>query len=223
MKVCVSKNRMDKDRNAREYNEFAKTVFAPVYPVIAARILKKCNINKGFCLDVGSGPAHLAIALASFSDLTVYALDNARPMIAIAQENIDGYNLEKRVKPIFGDVSDLPFDDESIDLVVSRSSFFFWQNLPRGFSECLRVLKPGGMASIGWGFGDATLKKEIVSTMRTRDPDWDRSVREGMIRCNPHIVRSSLVAAGIFEYELVNDNSGYWVFFWKGDPGLDLE
>ncbi len=214
---------MDEERNARSFNEVAKTVFAPVYPVIAARILKKCNINQGFCLDVGCGPAHLAIALASFSDLTVYALDNARPMMAIVQENIDEYKLEKRVKPIFGDVSDLPFDKESIDLVVSRGSFFFWQNLPRGFSECLRVLKPGGMACIGGGFGDDRLKNEIVSAMQKRDPDWNRKVRERMARCNPHVVRSSLAAAGIFEYELLHDESGYWIYFWKGDPGLDIE
>jgi SAM-dependent methyltransferase len=223
VKSCTSKRRRDGEKDAREYNEVAKTILAPVYPVIAARILKKCNINQGFCLDAGCGPALLAIALASFSDLTVYALDNERPMMAFAQENIDDYKLEKRVKPIFGDVSDLPFDNESIDLVVSRGSFFFWQNLARGFSECLRVLKPGGMACIGGGFGDNRLKNEIVSAMRVRDPDWNRKVRERLVRCNPHVVRSSLAAAGIFEYELLVDGSGYWIYFWKGDPGLEFE
>lgn len=44
-----------------------------------------------------------------------------------------------------------PVGDEAFDLVVSRESYHFWQNLPTAFTEILRVMKPGGTAYIGGG------------------------------------------------------------------------
>jgi ubiquinone/menaquinone biosynthesis C-methylase UbiE len=199
--------------SAATYNEIAQTVFFPIYPVIADQILRKAGIDRGTCLDVGSGPGHLAIALATLSDLRVYALDNSRPMQEIAGKNITKYGMGKRVVPVFGDVHAIPFDDASLDLVVSRGSFFFWRNLSQGFLECRRVLRPGGMAYIGGGFGNIRLRDEIVTTMRGRDPSWEEK-RKGWYRhCSPHIVRSALAAAGIFEYDIIDDDSGYWIWF----------
>lgn len=211
---CV-KNDMQTRERAEYYNDLAQTIFFPVYPVIAHQILKRADIDNGSCLDVGSGPAHLAIALATLSDLTVFALDNAKSMCRIAEANVEKYRLGRRVKPVFGDVNAIPFGNASMDLVVSRGSFFFWENLPRGFSECLRVLKPGAMAYIGSGFGNTRLRDEIATRMSERDPGWEEKRRGWYANCSPHIVRSALAAAGIYEYDLIQDDSGYWVCFSK--------
>ncbi len=203
------------EQTAADFNKIAQTIFFPIYPVIAHQILKKADIDTGLCLDIGSGPGHLAIALATLSDLTVFALDNAEPMCRIAETNVAKYRLERRVRPVFGDVKAIPFGTSSMDLVVSRGSFFFWNDLTRGFVECLRVLKPGGMAYIGGGFGNARLRDEIVRRMQERDPGWEEKRRGWYRNCSPHIVRSALAAAGIFEYNLIQDDSGYWVCFGK--------
>jgi ubiquinone/menaquinone biosynthesis C-methylase UbiE len=216
MESCMAKNRKYTEKTAAEYSEIAQTIFFPIYPVIAHQILNKADIDTGSCLDVGSGPGHLGIALATLSDLTVYALDNAKPMMNIAQANVGRYRLERRVKPVFGNVNAIPFDTSSMDLVVSRGSFFFWENLSRGFSECMRVLRPGGMAYIGGGFGNAHLRDEIFIQMRKRDPGWEEKRRSWYANCSPHIVRSALAAAGISEYDIIQDDSGYWVCFGKG-------
>ncbi|MDD1693426.1 MAG: class I SAM-dependent methyltransferase [Methanoregula sp.] len=205
------------EKTAAEFNEIARTIFFPVYPVIAHQILKKADIDTGTCLDVGSGPGHLAIALATLSDLHVYAMDHARPMLRIAEANVGKYRLEQRVTPVFGDVKKIPFDDASMDLVVSRGSFFFWDNLSRGFSECMRVLRPGGIAYIGGGFGNARLRDEIVIRMRERDPDWQEKRRGWYANSNPPVVRSALAVAGISGYELTEDDKGYWVCFDKDE------
>jgi hypothetical protein len=102
-----------------------------------------------------------------------------------------------------------------MNLVVSRGSFFLWESLSRGFSECMRVLRPGGMAYIGSGFGNARLRDEIVVQMHDRDPSWEEKQRSRYARSSPHIVRSALAAAGIFEYDLIENDSGYWVCFSK--------
>ena len=211
MNTSCRENDIQTRENAEYYNEIAQSIFFPIYPVIAHQILKKADIDTGLCLDVGSGPGHLAIALATLSDLTVFALDNSELMCRIAEVNVEKYRLERSVRPVFGDVAAIPFGPSSIDLVVSRGSFFFWENLARGFAECLRVLKPGGVAYIGGGFDNARLRDEITVRMRERDPEWEEKRRGWYAKCNPHIVRSALAAAMIFEYDLIHDDSGYWV------------
>jgi ubiquinone/menaquinone biosynthesis C-methylase UbiE len=210
-------NDIPDQKKAEYYNDIAQTIFFPIYPVIAHQILKNADIDEGSCLDIGSGTGHLAIALATLSDLTVFGLDNSDPMCTIADANVKKYRLERRVRPVFGDVKAIPFDTASMDLVVSRGSFFFWENLSRGFSECMRVLRPGGMAYIGGGFGNARLREEIVVRMRERDPEWEEKRRGWYANCSPHIVRSALAAAGILEYDLIQDDSGYRVCFYKGE------
>ena len=202
-------------KTAEEYNEIAQEIFFPIYPVIANQILEMTGIDHGSCLDAGSGPGHLAIALATLSDLTVYSMDNSRPMNRISRQNIARYRLDQRVIPVLGDVREIPYDDSSMDLVVSRGSFFFWENLSEGFSECMRVLKPGRTAYIGGGFGNARLREEISAQMGERDPSWEEKRKCWYRNCSPHIVRAALASAGIFEYDLIDDDSGYWVTFTK--------
>ena len=209
------KNEIQTIEKAEYYDDVAQTILFPIYPVIAHQILKKTDIDTGLCLDVGSGSGHLAIALATLSDLTVFALDNSEPMCRIAGANVAKYRLEQRVRPVFGDVKAIPFNTSSMDLVVSRGSFFFWKSLTGGFAECMRVLRPGGMACIGSGFGNARLRDEIIVQLRERDPEWEENQRGWYRKCSPHRARSALAAAGIFEYDLIQDDSGYWVCFGK--------
>lgn len=217
MQNCPVKHPTHTDETAADFNGIAQTIFFPIYPVIAHQMLRKAGIDTGVCLDVGSGPAHLAIAIASLSSLTVFALDNAEPMCKIAESNIACYDMERRVNVTRGDVNAIPFGDASIDLVVSRGSFFFWENLSQGFAECMRVLKPGGMACIGGGFGNARLRDEVAAKMRERNPEWETNRQKWSQNCSPPKVRSALAAAGISRYNLVQDDSGYWVMFHK--PG----
>jgi len=199
--------------NSVHYNDLVQTVFFPVYPVIAHQILKRADIDRGQCLDIGCGPGNLSLSLATLSDLRVFAMENSRNMCRIAKENIQKYRLDARVRPVFGHPEMIPFDDDCMDLVVSGGSFFFWKNLSAGFAECRRVLKPGGMAYIGGGFGTAELRDTIASRMRTIDPSWDAKCDDTYMRCHPKEVRAALAGAGISGYDLILDDSGYWIVF----------
>jgi SAM-dependent methyltransferase len=212
--TCWSK-RECRPENAEYYNDLVQTVFFPSYPVIAHQILKRADIDTGWCLDAGCGPGNLAIALATLSDLMVFAMDNSRTMCRVAEKNVQKYRLDLRVKPIFGNAEAIPFEDASMNLVVSGGSFFFWENLSLGFAECMRVLRPGGMAYIGGGFGTAELRDTIASRMRTLDPAWEAKRDRLYASRNPHTVRTALAAAGIFEYDLIQDESGFWICFSK--------
>jgi ubiquinone/menaquinone biosynthesis C-methylase UbiE len=215
MNAGCQKQDPENRKKAEYYNTLAQTVFFPAYPVIANQILERSGIDHGFCLDIGSGPAHLALALATLSDLKVCAMDNSSPMCSIAEENIRKYRLERRVRAIFGNVDAIPLNSGSMDLVVSRGTVPFWNSLPRGLSECLRVLRSGGAACIGNGFGSLRIHNEILSAMRERDPAWEVKWAERSRDYSAARFRPALAHAGVRNYEIIDDDSGFWVWFRK--------
>jgi ubiquinone/menaquinone biosynthesis C-methylase UbiE len=196
-------------------DRIAKTVFAPVYPVIAEQVLERCEITSGRCLDVGSGPGSLGIALARASDLTVTLLDSSPEMLETAGGNIREAGLSGRLSLLAGDVHDIPLPGGSVDLVVSRGSIFFWEDLPRAFSEIHRVLAPGGKTYVGGGFGTAELRDAILVAMTKKDPDWKNFRDRNLGPDNQEHVAGVLADLG-FSHRIVSDDSGFWVMMEKG-------
>jgi ubiquinone/menaquinone biosynthesis C-methylase UbiE len=202
-------------KQARAFDETASKIFAPIYPVIARQILERTGISRGVALDAGSGPAHLSMALAQESELKLFAFDASPMMLEIAYEHITDAGLVKRVVPVLGDVHDIPFEDNSIDLIVSRGSWFFWDNLDLAFKEMYRVLSPGGMTYVGGGFGNVQLKEAIHAAMAEKDPEFSKGVSNRMMRNNPDRIRNELEKAGIRTYDLIQDDSGFWLIIRK--------
>ncbi|MDK2863085.1 MAG: hypothetical protein PWQ46_795, partial [Methanomicrobiaceae archaeon] len=134
-------------KSAEGFARIAREVFAPIYPVIAEQVLAWSGIRDGLCLDLGSGPGLLSVALAEKSDLTVIALDADPAMARIAQETAAGRT--DRVAPVNGDVHSMPVRDDTASLIVSRGSLFFWEDRVQAFREIERVLRPGGVAFVG--------------------------------------------------------------------------
>ena len=50
--------------DAERYDQLTRTTYAQIYPVIAEQILERTRISRGICVDIGSGPGPLSIALA---------------------------------------------------------------------------------------------------------------------------------------------------------------
>jgi ubiquinone/menaquinone biosynthesis C-methylase UbiE len=203
--------------DARQYDEFARTTFVRIYPAIAEQILERTGITKGTCLDVGSGPASLAIAIASLSELRVTALDSSPEMFALAQKNIRTLCMEDLVFPVIGDVHAIPAPEATFNLVISRGSYHFWEDLPAAFMEICRVLGPGGMAYIGGGYGSARIRDEVRAGRKERgivdDPDHPARTRFRKFRAGE--IESSIEAAGIRDYRIINDDSGFWMVITK--------
>jgi SAM-dependent methyltransferase len=103
----------------------------------------------GRVLEVGSGPGHLAIRLAAEHGLNVVGIDLDPEMIDHARENADEAGGHGRA-PEFAvaDVAELPFEDDSFDVVLSTMSMHHWTEPERGLAEIGRVLRPGGRALI---------------------------------------------------------------------------
>jgi len=202
----------ESDRKAaKEMDDIVKTVFSPIYPMMAKQIASQTGIAKGVCVDLGSGPAALSISLAKATDLKVYALDPSPYSYEIAIRNIEGQGLSKRIVPVIGSVEDIPFSNDFADLIVSRAAIFFWLDLPRAFEEICRILKPGGKTHIGGGFGSAALKKAILKEMTQRNPRFEKTVKSRMGPDNIARIKAALRNARIPEYDITEDETGFWI------------
>ncbi|WP_298667984.1 class I SAM-dependent methyltransferase [uncultured Methanofollis sp.] len=198
-------------RDATGFDRIATRIFSPLYPVIAERLLLWSGKRDGLCVDLGTGPGLLAIALARTSGMDVLALDLSAEMLGFAGGHIRDAGLEDRVFPLLGDVHTLPFRDGTVDLFVSRGSIFFWEDRVRAFAETYRALAPGGVAYLGGSFGTKALKEEIFQKMREVNPDWDRDVGRRSGRADPAALLSDLARAGLFSARIKEDEAGFWV------------
>ena len=200
---------------ARKYAAFAAEVFAPIYPVIARQIDGRCGVREGLCIDIGAGPAHLAMALAKITSLALCAMDFSPAILAIARENIAEEGLAERVSPIAGDVHRMPFRDNSVSLIVSRGSMRFWRSRPAALREMRRVLRSGGKGYVGGGAGNGELSEEIGRRMAKWDPEWCRRPFKKSGGKDAAVWSHIMEKAGFSRYEIINDDSGFWVSFEK--------
>lgn len=215
MEQDMTKDRKWGNTTATEFNEIAQNIFSPIYPVIARQAVECCGFHRGFCIDAGCGPGHLAIALAAVSGFRIDALDFSHDMLACAEKNISKAGMSGRVRTVHGDVHALPYDDCSVDLVVSRGSVFFWDAPAKAFSEIYRVLRSGGRTFIGGGFGTPELKAAITAKMRENNPSWEEKVRGNMGPGKDAELRKCLKDAQIPDVEIIRDESGFWIMMRK--------
>jgi ubiquinone/menaquinone biosynthesis C-methylase UbiE len=196
----------------------AEHIFAPIYPVIAAHIVKESGINQGICLDLGCGIASLGIAVAEITDLQVYGVDFSTKMCRLSKDKAHRHCLSDKVTPLQADVHLLPFRNNCADLIVSRGSVFFWKDMPMAFREISRVLAPGGQAWIGGGFGTKELKAQIAEKMVEIDPDWQTASKK---RLSPENIQAMQEAGKQTEIpsRVVQDDSGFWVVLSKESKG----
>jgi SAM-dependent methyltransferase len=90
----------------------------------------------GRVLEVGCGWGELAEWIARETGADVVAVDLSPRMVDLARE--------RGVDARLADVEELPFADETFDVVVAAWMLYHVPDLERGLAEIARVLRPGG-------------------------------------------------------------------------------
>ena len=95
-------------------------------------------------LDIGCGGGVNVKRFSSMSKNKIYGLDYSKKSV---EESIK-YNSEGietgQVGILEGSVSNIPFEDESIDIVTGFETIYFWPDLKEDLKEIKRVLKRDG-------------------------------------------------------------------------------
>ena len=107
------------------------------YPDILAELEKEDFTN---VLDAGCGTgAVISLLSEKYPDKHYTGIDLSPKMIEVSMAK-----KAKNAKFICGDCENLPFDDNSFDVVTCSMSFHHYPNPVDFFRSCERVLRPGG-------------------------------------------------------------------------------
>ena len=157
------------DKPEISFDEIAQEIFYPIYEEIANSVIEITNVNSGRLLDVGCGGGHVGFAVmdkGNFDSCTFADINEQTTQLIKKRGEERGF--ANKVTSVITDVHNLPFDDNSFDLVVSRGSMPFWDDQIKAFSEIYRVLDENGCAFIGCGLGSCKLQKQIKDEMKSR-------------------------------------------------------
>ena len=139
-------------------------------------------------LDIGcGGGATLQRLLKRSQGSTVYGIDISEESVAKARQ-VNARVLNKQVFVCQGSAEQLPYDDETFDLVTAVETVYFWPHLPACFQEVRRVLKQGG-------------KFAILIEVVEGDSMWTNVV-EGMKVYSPEELQALLNEAGFIHTEI---------------------
>ncbi len=129
---------------AAQYDYYLGPLFFEPYAIEVANRIDASVVETALELAAGTGivTRHLWKLLSKKARLI--ASDISTDMLEIAKEKLKGENIEWQII----DANKLPFEDNSIDLIVCCFGYMFVPDRIRAYSEALRVLKPNGMLLI---------------------------------------------------------------------------
>jgi len=103
------------------------------------------SLDAPLVLDVATGTARLPLTLLEQGSFRgqIVGLDHSRRMLAVAAEKTEGF--DHRLTLIWCNAADLPFPDDSIDVVTCLEMLEFTPSPEAQLAEVIRVLHPGGL------------------------------------------------------------------------------
>ncbi len=131
-------------------------------------------------LEIGAGTGYFTLNMLRAGLIGEATCSDISPgMLSMLQANAERLGLEVKTKP--ADAEQLPFEDESFDLVFGHAVLHHIPDLERAFGEFERVLAPGGtllFAGEPSRYGDrlAGVPKRFATTVA---PLWRRVIGAG--------------------------------------------
>ena len=172
------------------HSKLAKWGFAKIYAKSNAKVL-----------DIGcGGGANIANWLAKCTNGHVSGIDYSKVSVA-ESEKLNAIAIKQgKCDIVYGDVSSMPFDDESFDCVSAFETVYFWADLEKCFAEVRRVMKSGGTFLI-CNESDGT---------NSKDEKWAKKIG-GMKIYNEMQLRTMLEKVGFFDIKSFADAKKHWL------------
>lgn len=157
---------------ARDWADFGESTASDLFNSILQKI-KRVNGSK--LLDVGCG-AGMFCQIASGHGFKVSGFDASESLIAIARERMPRAEFQS------GEMEELPYADQSFDVVTGINSFQFAGDIENALREAKRVTKKDGQVIIAvWGKPEdceATLIFSALGPFMPKPPNEQGSVRK---------------------------------------------
>src|SRR5687768_15321238 len=123
------------------YDNFLGPLFFEPYAIEVSKRIDPLPVSLALEIAAGTGRVtrHIRKRLAASAKLI--ASDISGDMLAEAKKKLSHLDIDWQNI----DAQQLPFSDNSVDLVVCCFGYMFVPDKPKAFAEVYRVLKPGGL------------------------------------------------------------------------------
>lgn len=108
----------------------------------AIKLLKPENPKT--ILDIATGTGDFALEALTLKPEKIIGIDISEGMLEVGRKKMKEKGVEDTIKLELGDSENLHFADNSFDAVIAAFGVRNFENLEKGLSEMLRVLRPGG-------------------------------------------------------------------------------
>ena len=191
----------DEGQAFKEYT-YITSVIAVNYSLIADELSNFGDFSAGLAIDLGTGLGDLAIEVGKrYPKLQVAGIDISEKAIEEANKKAKAENLGN-INFRLADVHNLPFENNSVDLVVSHGAIHHLKDVSQAFLEIYRVLKPNAVAYITDLRRDAP--QEVVKQVENNLPTSQAKGFINSIRASyiPEEFKKILTDLGINQFEV---------------------
>jgi ubiquinone/menaquinone biosynthesis C-methylase UbiE len=168
--------RMEWNAAAPGWKKYGKDMLKWMAPV-SDQLIKSSGITSGqTVLDVATGTGQPALTIAKKiigPNGKVVGVDLSPEMLEVAKEQAAYQGLTNAVFQVVKDESLSMFPDNTFDSVICRNGLMFMPDPVKALMAFLRVLKPGGKASVTvWASPDKSpVMGVVMKTISTHIPD----------------------------------------------------
>lgn len=126
---------------AFQYDHFLGPLFFEPYAIEVAKRIDPSLVSIVLEIAAGTGRVTRHIRERIPTSAKLIASDISEEMLAEAKRKLSHLDIDWQMI----DAQQLPFKDNSLDLVVCCFGYMFVPDRPKAFAEAYRVLRPGGM------------------------------------------------------------------------------
>ena len=187
-------------------------LWEPVYPYLARHIQELYGHREGEVLEIGpfSGVIFSLMKEGVGNRFVIASFPSG--MGEFFTEQAEKEDVTGTVEVAESDPSLKGIEDKTVDLAVFRGAFFFPALFNADLGAVYRVLKPGGLAFVGGGFGKYTPNSVILSLgRRSRELNLDI----GKVEISEQTLRQHITESRLAAHAKVIDEGGLWVLIQK--------
>jgi len=188
-------------------------LWEPVYPFLAEHIAEVYGRKDGSVLEIGPfcGVIYSLMVQGVGSQFMIGSFPP--DMTLFFNNQIRTKGLSEKISVIKTDQSLTGIREHSVDLLVFRGALFFPSLFRVDYKAIGRVMKPGGVALIGGGFGKLT-PPEVIRPIAERSKDLNLKI--GKIEVTAEQIKDDIKASGVtIDCEIIHEG-GLWVILHKG-------
>ncbi len=177
------------------------------------KYLKTLNRNYDNVLDIASGTGDLTKELINLNPKEIFSCDISEKMIDIQKKKIKS----EKLKIDIADVVDLPYEDNSMDIVTIGFGVRNFENLEKSLNEIYRVLNEDGILVV----------LEMFSRKKKKDDMFDVYFNRLMPKVGNKISKSSYAYNYLFnsvnsfykvnDFNLIVEKSGFKTILCKNN------